>query len=341
MRTIIEIKTIILLVGLLTFLSCNSQVINENPKLVKTQGSNQKGNVHRGLLDKKGNLWFGTTGEGIYRYNGKTFSQFTLNDGLSDNTIYSIIQDKNENIWFGTNNGATLYNGKKFISVPISKSKNAVYSIMQDRNGIIWFGTSDGVHCYDGKSYVRFLDKNQIVNKDKLSLKSIESVLEDKNGNIWFGSYVGEGISHFDGKYLTQFKPNVTLKPFGYVRVMSMLQDKYANIWFGTGDGAYKYDGKTLINFAEKEGIDWVYSMLEESKGNIWFATEKGSGEVDEDGGAWRYDGKLFKKFSTKEGLIHNGVFSIVEDTSGKLWFGTRNMGLSRFDGTSFTQFSE
>lgn len=336
-----KVKILMLLTGLLIFYSCNSQVTDQNVKLVKTQGSNQKGNVHRGLLDKNGNLWFGTTGEGIYRYDGKYFSQFTVSDGLSNNFINSILQDRNNNLWFGTDDGVTLYDGKKFIGIPISRSRNAVMSIMQDRKGILWFGTTDGVYCYDGKSFSRFLDNIQIVNKDGITLKSTESILEDKNGNVWFGSYVSEGISRFDGKFLIQLKPNVTLKSFGYVRIMSMLEDKYGTIWFGTGDGAYKYDGKTLINFAEEEGIDWVYSMLEDKNGNIWFATEKGSGEIDEDGGAWRYDGKIFTKFSKKEGLIHNGVFSIVEDNSGKLWFGTRNMGLSRFDGEKFTQFSE
>ncbi|MCF6132475.1 ligand-binding sensor domain-containing protein [Flavobacterium wongokense] len=341
MRTIIQMKTLILVVGLLIFLTCNSQAINENPKLVKTQGSTPKANVHRGLLDKKGNLWFGTTGEGIYRYDGKLFHQFTVSDGLSNNNISSILEDKNGNIWFGTDNDLTLFDGKKFTSVFISKTKNGVLSIMQDRNGIIWLGTDDGVYCYDGKSFERFLDKKQIVNNDRLTLKSIESILEDKNGNIWFGSYVSEGISRFDGKFITQIKPNVTLKPFGYVRVMSMLEDRNGNIWFGTADGAYKYDGITLINFAEKEGIDWVYSMLEDKNGNIWFATEKAIGGIYVGGGAWRYDGKSFTNYTTNEGLVHNGVFTIVEDASGKLWFGTRNVGLSMFDGIRFTQFSE
>jgi hypothetical protein len=41
------------------------------PKLVKTQNSLSGDNVHCSLQDKNGNLWFGTTGEGLYKYDGK------------------------------------------------------------------------------------------------------------------------------------------------------------------------------------------------------------------------------------------------------------------------------
>jgi len=65
--------------------SCNGQVKTNSPtsgvsepklistaqpKLVKTQGSTEADNVWCGLQDKAGNLWFGTTGEGVYCYNG-------------------------------------------------------------------------------------------------------------------------------------------------------------------------------------------------------------------------------------------------------------------------------
>jgi ligand-binding sensor domain-containing protein len=70
----------------LLFISCNGQVnsnftkdIIDQPKsisvahskLVKTQGSDESDNVWCVLQDKSGNLWFGTTGEGVYRYDGK------------------------------------------------------------------------------------------------------------------------------------------------------------------------------------------------------------------------------------------------------------------------------
>jgi hypothetical protein len=49
---------------------------SKNTKLTKTQATTVHQNVHCSLQDKDGNIWFGTTGEGVYRYDGKEFNQF-------------------------------------------------------------------------------------------------------------------------------------------------------------------------------------------------------------------------------------------------------------------------
>ena len=82
---------------LLVFItSCNGQVktdqpqaiINQqtpiegvHPKIVRTVGTRYS-NVGCQLLDKDGNLWFSIRGEGVYRYDGKSFINFTTEDGL-------------------------------------------------------------------------------------------------------------------------------------------------------------------------------------------------------------------------------------------------------------------
>jgi Two component regulator propeller len=53
------------------------------PKLIKTQGSDEHDNIHAMLQDKNGDVWFATTGEGVYWYNCKGFVQYTQQDGLS------------------------------------------------------------------------------------------------------------------------------------------------------------------------------------------------------------------------------------------------------------------
>ena len=124
------IQTCPLLLLLFLFAFCNRQVKKDLPahsliesktipaeqmKIVKTQGSGQADNIHCGLQDKAGNMWFGTTGEGVYRYDGKSFSNFTEKDGLSSNNVWSVLEDKTGNLWFGTRNvGLCRYDGKSF-----------------------------------------------------------------------------------------------------------------------------------------------------------------------------------------------------------------------------------
>lgn len=353
-----------LLLVFMFFTSCHGQVKNDLPKepvseqlsftskkdkLTKTQGSNEHQNVHCSLQDKDGNLWFGTTGEGVYRYDGKVFTQFTEKDGLSNNSVWSILEDKSGNIWFGTDDGVSRYDGKTISKISFTSTstiglieaipqsgKNAVWSMMQDKSGIIWFGTTEDLYCYDGKSFKRFLAKVSITNINKLQLKWIQCILEDRNGTIWMGSgpIAMEGVIHFDGKSISNSKPNGD----GWIRYM--LQDKNENIWFsGRQNGIFRYNGKTFSSFTEKVNIG--SAILKDKSGNIWFDGGEKLNTIESDGGIWCYDGESFKNFTTKEGLGNYSVWSMLEDNRGNIWIGTRNCGLYCYDGKSFITFSE
>ena len=328
------------------------QIFTGKPKLTKTQGSDISNEVRCALQDKAGNLWFGTTGEGVYRYDGKLFTQFTIKDGLSNNGVYSILEDKNSNIWFGTIDGPCRYDGKKISPVAITvngfptitgggnynnlSKKNTVWTMLQDKTGKIWFGTGEGVYCYDGKTFTRFLDDSRVVNKEQLHMKMIDDMLENKDGNIWFASGMppgGEGICRYDGKSITNFKPG------GETWFRFIEEDKNGNIWLGGRHGGnFIYDGKTFLNFKEKAGIG--NPILADKAGNIWFTGEE-NGKMETVDGIWRYDGKTFQNFTVNDGLGKYFTWCMLEDKAGSIWIGTRNTELYKYDGKTFTRYSE
>lgn len=135
----------------------NSHTKNEqHPKIVRTFGTKNE-TLRCELLDKDGNLWFSINGEGAYRYDGKSFTNFTIKDGLCNNNISSIIQDKSLNILFGTNKGIFKYGGKTFITIPMSDTLS-ITSLLEYREGNIWFGViNKGIYRYDGKNVSNFL----------------------------------------------------------------------------------------------------------------------------------------------------------------------------------------
>nr|WP_295924204.1 two-component regulator propeller domain-containing protein [uncultured Dyadobacter sp.] len=322
-----------------------------HPKLIKTIGSPKYGNVQCGLQDKAGNLWFGTTENGLYKYDGKSFSQFLVADGLNSNHVSSILEDRDGKIWIGTEAGLCLYDGKTFakIQIPLPKdlppnnnphyrNSHWVYSIMQAKSGKLWFVTIDGVYIYDGKSFTPFII-NEAANGFLTSNDKVERILEDKAGNIWFGGRTNEGVFRYDGKSITNFKLKELTLQFDSRRVghnwaWPQLQDKNGNIWFSNWGGAYRYDGKTFTGFSKNDGLPGyngvVKKIIEDKNGNLLFGGDLGLS---------RYDGKSFTLF--KDGLINPDIWTILEDKTGNLWVGTRETGLYLFDGKTFVTYSE
>jgi ligand-binding sensor domain-containing protein len=366
-----NIKTPFLFILLfLTFMtSCNRQTpINQKeqyPTIVRTLGV-QAENVSCELLDKEGNLWFSIKGEGVYRYNNKSFTNITTKDGLCNNNVGPIIQDRAGNILFGTSSGICKYDGKKFTSLPMTDTLNII-SLIEDRDGNLWFGAlNKGIYRYDGKQLSHFLYKYEHPFYGEKYEKYIGDIMQDTKGNIWFSSWNGGGVWRYDGKDLKNFLPSIDYyktdqdnrrptntpspenftpsnKPFvqseDYISddmIFSIAEDNLGNIWFATRrHGACRFDGKTFKTFGPKEGFlsDGAYAILKDKKGNLWFTTEKE--------GIWCYDGKTFKNYDEKDGLLVNAVTTAIEDKEGNLWFGMKNFGLSRFDGKTFRTFSQ
>jgi ligand-binding sensor domain-containing protein len=83
----------------------------------------------------------------VSRFDGKTWTNFTVENGLAGDIVYSIAQDAKGVLWFGTSNGVTRYDGKTWRSVDQRNGllDNNVYALAVAPNGDIWAGTKRGV----------------------------------------------------------------------------------------------------------------------------------------------------------------------------------------------------
>ncbi|MDT8411686.1 MAG: two-component regulator propeller domain-containing protein [Vicingaceae bacterium] len=265
--------------------------------------------------DVNANLWIGTYGGGVSRYNGDAFFIYTTNQGMPQNRVWSTLEDKEGNMWFGTNDkGVCKFDGATFITYTTKDglANNTVWAIHQDKLGNIWFGTEGGgVSKFDGKKFITYTTSKGLIHDD------IRSITEDRQGNMWFGSN-GGGVSKFNGEKFENYTTSNGL-PFNNVR--SLMSDKKGNVWLGTnGGGVSVFDGKKFANYSTKEGLSHnsIKCMLEDAVGNIWLGTSGG--------GAVRFDGTDFFTINTSKGLADDVVYDIVEDENGTIWFGT-NLG--------------
>jgi ligand-binding sensor domain-containing protein len=251
--------------------------------------------------DKKGNYWFGTNGNGIIRYDGKTLEKISIEGLRPFNVVREIVEDKAGHLWFGTDYGLIKYDGEKFTtySEKDGLQDDEIWGLTIDKSGLIWVGSIGGVSHFDGKKFTPFLLPDTKVENPKpmLSDKLVFKFWEDRNGTMWFATD-GNGIFKYkNGEFIHLTSEN----GLSDNNVADILEDKQGNIWIGTFyGGVSKFDGKTYTNFT-KDGIivgEETYNFHEDSQGNIWFTAEGY--------GVYRYDGKSFKQYTTEDGLTSN-----------------------------------
>lgn len=346
MKVLSIARNLILILLTLQSSSCTGQVKEKLENDVNTQFLILKQNttfpqIHTNLngmvrefvrsmyQDTKGNYWFGTNGDGIIRYDGKTLEKITIEGINSHLRITGIIEDKAGHIWFGSDE-LIKYDGEKFTVYPKKDGlpDGEIFGLTIDKNGLIWIGSTGGLSHFDGNKFRPFLLPNTIVENSKpmLSDKLVFKFLEDRNGTMWLVTD-GNGIFKFkNGEFIHLTSKNGLTDN----NVVDILEDKQGNIWIGTFyGGVSKYDGKTYTHFT-KDGIvkgEETGGFLEDRKGNIWFSSENV--------GVYKYDGTNFTLYTIEDGLTSNLVIRIFEDNKGQLWFGTWQ-GLCIFDGEKF-----
>lgn len=293
-----------------------------------------------GYKDSQGNLWFGTYGGGVSKFNGKSFTNYNSSHGLANNLVLCILEDKRGNLWFGTQGGGvSKYDGYSFTTYNITNglADNVVYSIIEDKKGKLWFATKGG-----GVSYFYPNTKNKISFKtlnteNGLSSNTIRTLYEDWHGNIWMGTE-GAGIDVYDGQ---KIKNHNTQNGLSDNTIWCINGDNAGTVWIGTkGSGVMSYNGKRFMVYDTTQGLanNTVWAIQQDKSGKIWFGTEGGGVSVLDN--AKNNSGKLFTSYNTEHGLANNVVFSITEDSEGNIWFGTYGGGVSRYNGESFVTFN-
>ncbi len=279
---------------------------------------------------------------------GLKFEHFSVEQGLSNELVYSIFQDNNGFLWIGTFAGLNRFDGTKFYKFDFNEydSEPLVRVIFQDNTGNIWIGTDNGLNRFEIKKKSetelqtrcsRFL--NDPEDKNSISNNVIKAIYQSTNGDLWIGTVKGLNKITSDQVYGKEEE----IKFVSYIsdsinnHITSIVQDKDENLWLGTmGGGLNKFDIETesfvknyLQNDKNPNGLSSNYVMsLYYDKDNLWIGTYLG--------GFIRFqiqneEFTVYKKNPEGNSISDNRVLSIKEDKKGNLWLGT-GMGVNSFN---------
>jgi len=251
-----------------------------------------------------------------------SFHNYTVDDGLPQNTVFSILQDTTGFIWIGTEAGVARFDGFEFKIYGIVDGlvDTDVLALYQDNDNNIWMGTKNGVSKFKNGEFQNY------TRKEGLAGDFIYSIVQDNNGAIWFSTR-SNGLSKFYNGKFTNYGKKEGLPSN---RTRSLLKDAAGNLWIGTvGAGLVVYNGNEFKTYTVKDGLvnNYVLSVFEDSRGDLWIGTKNGIS---------KFDGERFYNFTAKQGIPRSEVRTIIEDIHGNIWFGFYGKGLCKYDGREF-----
>ena len=99
------------------------------------------------VIAKDDTVWAGTWGGGASHFDGQKWTNYTTDDGLAGNIVYSMASGLDGDVWFGTNNGLSRFNGQHWQTVSTRDGllDPHVYAVTATTNGDVWAGTKGGV----------------------------------------------------------------------------------------------------------------------------------------------------------------------------------------------------
>jgi signal transduction histidine kinase/ligand-binding sensor domain-containing protein/CheY-like chemotaxis protein len=282
--------------------------------------------------------------------NGLTFKQVSIDKGLSQSSVFTIIQDRFGFVWLGTSDGLNMYDGYEFIIYkhePLNKnsiSSNFITCLLEDSNGNIWIGTKDGglnLFNRQTRQFSRYL-------KDKDNFKGpnsayITCIYEATNGNIWVGTK-DAGINEFDinKKVFRSFKNKFKdINSLGSNNINCIVQDKKQNLWIATeGGGLNKFDiaaqsfKKALKNEEEESSFatDCIKSLipLKESAGAMLIVTR--NAEIYKVNTENFQSSPFYQEATNQIKKTEAEISTAMIDNKNNLWLASMNQGIFIID---------
>ena len=268
------------------------------------------------------------------------FSYISINEGLSQSTVFSIDQDQRGNMWFATYDGVNKYDGYSFTVYqhneedPNSIANDISRIVKTDSQGRVWIGTRDGLSYYDEEK-----DKfRNFFYEKKGKRQQINGIAEISPEQLLISTQ--EGLTMFDIKE-SRFVDD-SFSTAMHKLIASALYRQGDIIYIGTPvDGLYSYSipQKKLEKITPITETKQIQAILQQSPTRIWVATE-GAGLL-----LLNPKTKEVKAYhhssSNPKSISSNYIRSLALDSQNRLWIGTFNdLNIYHEGSDSFVSYS-
>ncbi len=315
-------------------------------RIYRHRGADSTSLIHNRLSsileDSDGNLWIGSNGSGVSRYDPLTDrflnfgQQATRSRGLEHSSIKAIVEDKHCRIWLATEGGLYVSNeardsfrGFQPEGVFSKESDWAVNSVVEDNYGKLWVSSGAGL-------YVLSLQRDnngEPVQSEIETISGIENAAHIQtlfsalNDTLWIGTSVGLYLLHTGSDKSANAYPDELVRHIG---VLSILQAPNGQLYVGSdGDGVFRVDCKRgkVDQFKsdplrpESISDNRIRSLYIDRSNVLWVGTWIGGlDRVDLSGKNFRV---LRHDPFDDSSLSNSCVYSVTSDKKGRVYVGT------------------
>jgi signal transduction histidine kinase/ligand-binding sensor domain-containing protein len=284
-------------------------------------------------------------------------TDFTVEKGLPDNVVNSIVQTENGLLWVGTQAGLATFDGRDFhpvqIKIPGAPPQGAIHSLLVASNGDLWMGTDAGVVLLpkkvqddpDAASPVFFP-----LGTEKSD--EVETVFQTREGMLWVGtahglyrldknsfvtvltgpfvSRIGEALNgnllvvtsqtffEFDGEKAVDSPDLLSQLHIQPGEIFDVHQDRTGTTWYNTKTGVSRQRGNVFDHLGPYQPSSAQSERTyEDPAGNIWVSNGTGVYKVVGD------------RLESSGADLSGRCMFVSRD--GILWVGTNGNGLLRF----------
>jgi ligand-binding sensor domain-containing protein/serine phosphatase RsbU (regulator of sigma subunit) len=251
------------------------------------------------------------------------FKNYTIQNGLPQNTVNGICQDTDGYIWFATQVGVARFDGYDFQYYTISNGlpHNYVNCLLAARNGHVWFGTEGGIADFNGTEFRIYEEGSGLISN------KVDRLEEDLDGNIWVATAYG----------LSVITPDTILS---YTKEDALTDHSIDDIFVDSRGRVHvatsPRSGLTLFQdpftYEKIEMDEIILDILETREGDIWYATQGIGIVVRKEHG--------MERLGFQQGLTDEIVLSMGMDHLGRIWCGTYVDGIFLYENGRFNRVS-
>ncbi len=259
----------------------------------KKQHSLTKGYIRQLHVDKKNNLWIGSTlGLELYQPETDDFKHFRNNpendQSLCGNMILELTSDSS-GLWIGTRGGGSCflaYGSSQFTSYrhnpanDNSMSNNNISVILPDPPYGIWFGTEGGGLNFlerNSASFTHFFSNNKV--PFKLTHNNISALMLDTKNTLWVGTQ-GGGINRFyfkdHSRKIAQTDYISSSEGLSSDSIAAIVKGNDGKIWVGTSHGITSINTSGHMDYFETGDTYLIGSQFQNKNGDIYLGSVNG-----------------------------------------------------------------